>query len=187
MEQRIYDAVQANPIIAAVKNEQGLCRCLSSDCQVVFVLYGDICTVADIVARIKAAGKLAFVHTDLIVGLAQREVAMDFIRQNTAADGVITTRPNLIARARQLSLCTVLRLFMLDSMALREVDTLCSVRPDFLELLPGCMPKVIRRIKARTGVPLLAGGLICDKEDVMEALSAGAMAISTTDEGVWQL
>jgi glycerol-3-phosphate responsive antiterminator len=47
------------------------------------------------------------------------------------------------------------------------------------------MPKVIKRICSQTLVPVIAGGLIADKEDVMAALSAGAVSISTTNQAVW--
>ena len=56
-----------------------------------------------------------------------------------------------------------------------------------VEILPGIMPKVISRIAAATRIPLICGGLIMDKGDIMEALSAGALAVSSTSESVWQL
>ncbi|WP_352427367.1 glycerol-3-phosphate responsive antiterminator, partial [Enterocloster asparagiformis] len=34
-------------------------------------------------------------------------------------------------------------------------------------------------------IPIIAGGLIADKEDVMNALEAGALAISSTNQKVW--
>ena len=49
------------------------------------------------------------------------------------------------------------------------------------------MPKTIRQICKRVHTPVLTGGLIADKEDVMNALNAGAMAISTTNPAVWCL
>jgi glycerol uptake operon antiterminator len=59
------------------------------------------------------------------------------------------------------------------------------VEPDYVEILPGVMPKVIKRINNLIHVPVIAGGLIADKEDVLAALSAGAVSISTTNEAVW--
>lgn len=60
-----------------------------------------------------------------------------------------------------------------------------SVRPDMIEVLPGVMPKIIRRICRESRVPVIAGGLIADKEDIMAALDAGAVSISTTRQDVW--
>ena len=126
------------------------------------------------------------VHSDLITGLSSKEVAVDFIRNNTSADGIISTKPALIKRARELSLYTTLRVFVLDSMAFENIEKQMSVaRPDIIEILPGLMPKVIRRVCRLVKVPVIAGGLISDKEDVMAALSAGAISVSTTNQKVW--
>ena len=56
MKQEFYDAVVSNPIIAAVKDEDGLVKCLkSSDISVVFVLYGEVSNIAEIVEMIPSA------------------------------------------------------------------------------------------------------------------------------------
>ena len=104
-----------------------------------------------------------------------------------AEEGIITTKPNFIRRARELKMFTVMRLFVIDSMALAGISKLESVKPDFIEVLPGVMPKTIRKIAQTTRIPLLAGGLISDKEDVMAALGAGAMAVSATSREVWRM
>ena len=90
---------------------------------------------------------MAMVHVDLITGLSPKEVAVDFIRSNTQADGIITTKPSLIRRGKELSLCTVLRYFLIDSMALESIrQQQHMVKPDFIEVLPGLMPKVIQKV-----------------------------------------
>jgi glycerol uptake operon antiterminator len=188
MDQQFFDKMTANPVIAAVKDEAGLSECLQcEEIQAVFVLFGDLCNIGNLTARIKAAGKLAIVHADLISGLANKEIAVDFLHQYTQADGIISTRQPFIRRARELHLHTVLRVFVLDSMALANLARMESVHPDFLEILPGTMPKTIRKVCALAGAPVLAGGLISDKEDVMAALEAGAAAISTTNPAVWRV
>ena len=53
--------------------------------------------------------------------------------------------------------------------------------------MPGIMPKILKDIRAFVNVPVIAGGLLTDKKDVMGALSAGADAISTTNENLWKL
>ena len=60
-------------------------------------------------------------------------------------------------------------------------------RPDFIEVLPGIIPGVIREITEKTTVPLIAGGLIRSKQDVIQALQAGVVAVSTTCRDVWQM
>ena len=133
MKKLFKEALEDSPIIAAVKDDEGLSRCLTSDSRIIFILYGDIVTISDIVETVKSAGKLAIVHLDLINGLSSKEVAVDFLQKYTNADGIITTKPTLIKRAKELGLFTILRLFLIDSMAYENIDRqVKSSRPDLI-------------------------------------------------------
>lgn len=189
MSREFFDAMMDNPIIASVKDLEGLEQCCAcEEIKVVFILFGDVCSISGIVEKIKSVDKIVMVHMDLISGLSSKEVAVDFIKNNTNADGIITTKSSLIKRAKELSMYTILRCFLLDSMALENIKhPQTNIRPDFLEVLPGVMPKVIRKICRITKTPIIAGGLISDKEDVMNALDAGATAVSTTNKDVWMM
>ena len=188
----VRDESEANPVIAAVKNDAGLQAAVEmEEIQVIFVLYGDVCTIPEILERIKAAGKKAMVHIDLIAGLSAKEISVEFIARQTRADGIITTKPALVRRAKELGIFAVLRFFVIDSLALKNIENLemqCGTsRPDFIEVLPGVMPKVLGRIAKVSRIPMIAGGLITEKEDVIAALSAGAIAVSSTNQDVWKL
>ncbi|WP_367568317.1 glycerol-3-phosphate responsive antiterminator [Lacrimispora sp.] len=189
MDQKLYDLIEASPVIAAVKDMEGLNACCGAeDVKVVFVLFGDICNIGSIVKRIKQAGKVVMVHIDLITGLSSKEIAVDFIKNNTEVYGIISTKPSMIKRAKELSLYTMLRIFILDSMAFENIEKQVNmVRPDMIEILPGLMPKIIRRVSRLVKVPVIAGGLISEKEDVMAALLAGAISVSSTNQDVWRL
>ena len=192
MNQEFYDAVEANPVIAAVKSDAGLQAAVEmEEIQVIFVLYGDVCTIPEILERIKAAGKKAMVHIDLIAGLSAKEISVEFIARQTRADGIITTKPALVRRAKELGIFAVLRFFVIVSLALKNIENLemqCGTsRPDFIEVLPGVMPKVLGRIAKVSRIPMIAGGLITEKEDVIAALSVGAIAVSSTNQDVWKL
>lgn len=182
----LMELLETSPVVAAIKDEAGIDACLRSDCQVVFILFGNLMNIADIVARIKQSGRVAFVHLDLIEGMASREIAADFIAQKTQADGVISTKQPVIRRAAALGLLTVQRFFLLDSMALEAIRRqIGQSNPDLVEVLPGIMPKVIRRLCDELKPPLIAGGLMQDKEDIMAALDAGAIGISATRSEIW--
>lgn len=189
MKTEFYELVEENPVIAAIKDEKGLevcCQC--QNIRLVFILYGTVCDIDHIVARVKEAGKTAVVHIDLIEGLSGKEVAVDFIRSRTKADGIISTKPALIKQAKKKGLYTILRAFILDSMSLRNVaKQIAAAEPDMLEMLPGLMPKIIRNVEHMSKVPVIAGGLISDKEDIMSALSAGAISVSSTNPEVWEM
>ena len=176
------------PVIAAVKDDAGLRSALETDCQVIFLLYGSIISIDELVHRIHQRDKLCFVHIDLVEGLSNREIAVDGLVRLCRPDGIISTRPALIRRAKQLGLTTVLRAFLLDSMSLASLlSQLEWDRPDFVEILPGIIPTVIREIARKTTIPLIAGGLIRSKQDVIQALQAGAVAVSSSCADVWKM
>lgn len=185
--EKLLNILSEQPIIAAVKNTEEFERALQSDVGVIFLLYGSILTVAQLTARVHESGKLAFVHLDMIEGLASKEVAADFIADNTAADGVISTKAALTRRARERGLVAIQRFFLLDSKAMLSVQQFNCSSADLVEVLPGLMPKIITRVAQSTRCPVIAGGLIQDKEDVITALAAGAVAISTTNAAVWEM
>ena len=186
MHKKFVNAMDECPIIAAIKDMDGLSRCLESDSNIIFVLFGDICNISHIVKTIKDTGRIVIVHIDLINGLSSKEVSVDFIKNNTEADGIISTKVGLIKRAKELGLYTILRFFIIDSMAFENIRKQSEqVKPDYIEILPGVMPKIISKIKDISSVPIIAGGLISDKDDVLSALSGGAVSISTTNQEVW--
>ncbi|OQB24317.1 MAG: Glycerol-3-phosphate responsive antiterminator [Firmicutes bacterium ADurb.Bin182] len=176
----------SNPVAAAVKNDEGLNKSLESDSPVIFVLYGDIIRIPEIVSRIKSSGKIAMVHIDLVDGLSQREIAADFIARKTDADGILSTKQQIIRHAKSLGLLTIQRFFLLDSMTLENIEKqLPQECADMIEILPGPMPKVVKKITAFSSKPVIVGGLISDKEDIINSLKAGAVAVSTTNPELW--
>ena len=184
----LIEMLESSPVIAAIKNNQDLYHCLTCNCKVVFVLYGNVNSIADIVSRLKNSSKIVFVHIDLLDGLSAREAAVDFLAKNTHIDGIISTKPSLIRYSTSLNLLTIQRFFVLDSLALeniRKADQ--NDGADLIEILPGLMPKIIKMLSIELEKPLIAGGLISDKEDVITALSAGAIAISSTNHSVWSM
>lgn len=148
------------PVIAAVKTDEALTAALASPCSAVFLLASTLLTVDGLVHRIHDAGKLAVVHIDLVDGLSSREIAVDSLNALCHPDGIIST--SLSGQLEQ-------------------------GKPDFVEILPGIMPRVIAEISARTQVPVIAGGLLRDKADVMAAMRAGAAAVSTSAPSLWDI
>ena len=176
------------PVIGAIKDERGLGECVKTECHVGFILFGNVCNIGDIVKRVKDGGKRAIVHMDLVNGLSSKEISVDFIKNTTQADGIISTKPMIVKRAKELGLLTIQRFFIIDSIALENSKRQIEIyHPDCVEIMPGIMPKILKDIRAFVNVPVIAGGLLTDKKDVMGALSAGADAIATTNENLWKL
>ena len=184
----MLELLEESPIIAAVKDESGLKCCMESDCKVVFVLFGTICDIGDIIEKIKSCDKIAIVHIDMISGLVAKDVAVEYIRNNTKADGIISTKPHLLKRAKDLGLIAVQRTFVVDSIALTNLKKQLELfKPDAVEILPGIMPRITKIIRGYTRIPLIAGGLILDRKDVIEAIESGADGVSMTKTELWRL
>ncbi|MGI6057000.1 MAG: glycerol-3-phosphate responsive antiterminator [Bilifractor sp.] len=176
------------PVIAAINNQERLEAVKKSSSPIVYILFGNICTIAEIVDEVKRAGKKAIVHMDLIRGLANDEISVDFIQKYTRADGIISTKPYLIKHANSLNMFTVQRFFMLDTITYQNIKKhVRETSPDIVEMMPAGLFKMIRYANEQVnGKPLVASGLILDKDDVMGALSAGAIAVSTTNTEIWK-
>ena len=187
MRHPMMSVLEQNPVLPAVKDAGRLEACLAQPAGVVFLLCGDILNIDRLIDRVHQAGKYAVVHADLVAGLAPREIAVDFLHR-CGADGIISTRPMLLRRGRELGMLTVLRVFAIDSKAVsnlgRETE---GGMPDVIEILPGTLCKVLRRLSRELPVPLIAGGLLSDKADVLAALGAGALCVSASDESLWAL
>ena len=184
----LEDLLAEVPVIAAIRNNEDLERVLRCDIKIVFVLYGSIMDIGDICQRLRAAQKLIFVHIDMIDGLKSDAKGIEFIQKTANPYGVITTKTANIRSASSLGLCTILRVFILDSQSLQTgIHNIHTVAPNAIEVLPGVASKIINIIKKDTHIPIIAGGLINNKKDVMDAMAAGAIAVSTSKEEVWKL
>ena len=174
------------PVIPEVKNDEWLESLGNSESDIVYIIYGDICNIADIVERVKSMGKRAIVHVDLIVGLSSKEISIDFIKKYTRADGIISMKPAMIKRANELGLFTIQRFYMMDGFTYANiVKNVKTTNPDVVEFMPAGLSKVMKYLAEQIDKPIVASGLTQDKEDVMGALKAGAYAIATTNVKLW--
>jgi len=177
-----------NPVIAAIRNDLDLERVIQSNALIVFVLYGSIINLKKICESLKNAGKVVFIHVDLIEGLKGDYTGLLFIKQSVDPYGIITTRATNIKNGKKLDFCVIQRIFALDSLSLETgIRNIHSITPHAVEVLPGVASKIITSIGNAVRIPIIAGGLIQNKKDIMEAISAGAMAISTSNQELWIL
>jgi len=184
----LQKSIETKPCIAGIKDDAGLSSVLSSECKIVFVLYGDILTIASIVAKLKDHGKLVFINVDLVDGFSNKDVVVRFLKQNTQTDGILSSKASIIKAAKAQGLFTIHRLFLIDSFSYSNLAKQVDLsQPDCVEIMPGCMPKVIGWVVDQVSIPVIAGGLVCDREDAEAAIKAGAAAVSSTNPVVWAL
>ncbi|MDQ0155057.1 glycerol-3-phosphate responsive antiterminator [Robertmurraya andreesenii] len=135
----------------------------------------------------KAHNKKMIYHIDMIHGIKNDDFATEYICQEYKPYGIISTKSNVILKAKQKKVIAVQRVFMLDSHALEKSYRLIEkTQPDYIEVLPGAMPWMIKEVKERLNTPILAGGLIRTRQDVENALKAGATAITTSKTELWE-
>ena len=184
---RLTDALSRHPVIAAVRTLDAAEAASKSTAAAIFILGGSIMTLPEIVKRAHDGGKYAFVHIDLAEGLGRDDTAVEWCA-SLHADGLISTRPQLLRKASELGMVTIQRLFLMDSSSFEHGKRLLrNTPPDMAEVLPGIAPKAVRQLCEALDKPVIAGGMISEKSEIIAALDAGALAVSVSDERLWNL
>ncbi len=184
---RILEKLENNPVIPALKEETDIELVVNNHAELVFVLFGDLVSIADIVAKLKQAGKTVFVNVDLISGFSSKDVVADFMKQHTQADGIISAKASLLRHAKEIGFYTVHRFFLIDSFSYHSIGKQMEIsKADMLNVLPG-WPKVVSWVCEETTKPVIAAGMVCDRKSVNDCLSAGAISICSTNHSVWEM
>ena len=176
-----------HPIIAAVRDKESLLAACDSPCKSIFLLSADLLSLAELTKEVHEKGKRLFLHIDLADGIGKDAVGIQFVKL-CGADGIISTRSSLIKLAKEAGITCVQRFFMVDSHSVNTALTsVRASRPDMIEIMPGIATKTMRRLADKLDVPVIAGGLLESKEEIVAALSAGASAVSTGKKELWNL
>lgn len=179
------DILMASPVIAAT-DKTGWNKAVLSEAGVLFHLNAGLFGVKRDVLSAKEKGKTVFVHIDLTDGIGKDPSGLLYLKK-VGADGIISTRANLIKSASEIGLLTVQRFFAIDSKSVHSIqEMILQSNPDFIEIMPGIIPKVIKKFSSG-GALVIAGGLIEEKSEVTAALSEGASAISTGCSKLWSI
>jgi glycerol uptake operon antiterminator len=186
MGNQLLSGLHINPIIAAIHHEDALDEALNSQVEIVFLLTSTILSLEETVNRVKATGKKVFVHADLVEGLSRDLMGLKFICDVTKPDGIITTKTHLIKACKKMNVMAIQRIFLLDSHNFESgVKSVYDCSPDAVEILPGIMPTMTSQFVSLTKKPIITGGLITTKDDIIQSLKAGASGISTSKREIW--
>lgn len=183
-----FEKVSENPIVASINDLDKLDAALESPCQVISLLTGNIFNLKEISHRVHQANKSLLIYVDEIDGFSKDTWGLEYIVKNIPLDGIISSKENIVKQSKDMGVFTIRRVFIPDSAALDLIlYSIRKNRPHALEILPGIIPRVIKRIVEETKIPLLAGGLISDLEDIKSCLDSGAMAVSTSNNDIWYM
>lgn len=176
-----------NPVVGAIRNNEDLRLILKSNIKIVFVLYGNVLNIKEICEALLTRKKIVFIHLDMIEGLKSDQKGVEFIKETIHPYGVISTKGICLKYASNLGMFTIQRIFMLDSLSFEtSIKNIHTFSPSAVEVLPGIASKAIKTLGEKIKQPIIAGGLIKNKRDAIEALNAGAKAISTSTVELWE-
>lgn len=183
--QELIECLEDNPVIAAIGDDKWQ-DALVSPVQVLFYLSANLLTVRERIRQAHDAEKLVMVHVDLAEGIGKDHAGIQYLA-DCGADGIISTRANIIRLAKNHGLVTIQRVFALDSKGMDSIDEMIrNTNPHLMEIMPGVVEKAILRFSGgRT--PVIAGGLIETKSEVTGILRCGALAVSTGKKELWHV
>ena len=180
-------ALRRNPVIPAVRGpDNALEAALAGDHEAIFVLGGDIFKV---LGRVGVQGRRphVYVNVDLVGGIASDASGLRFL--SGRVEGIISTHRHVIELAKTSGLITIQRLFAIDSGAVeRGLKLIRRAEPRFVEILPAlAYCEIAERYSEVLDLPVLAGGLLKGREDISTILKAGAIGVSTSHRGLWNV
>lgn len=185
MRESIVELLEECPVIAAVKGNN-FSAAVNSPCNLIFLLNANILSVKEDIEKAHSVGKRVFVHIDLAEGIGKDSFGISYLK-NCGADGIISTKTGIIRLAKDRKMVTVQRIFALDSQGiLSAAETIKSANPDFIEIMPGIAYKAVKQL-AGIKIPVIAGGLISEKSEIISALNSGAIAVSTGKQELWYI
>lgn len=188
MKEIFSKKMKSNPVIAAVKDVNNIDDAINSQCEIIFLLCGNIFNLEEIVKRVHEKCKLIFIHVDLIDGFSRDATALKYIHERIKPDGIISTKNSQLKAAKELGMLTVQRLFIIDSLSIDStVKSSSIVNPDAIEIMPGIMPRITRKLCTKLDVPIIVGGLISESMDVEKAIESGALGVSTSSKQLWNM
>ena len=131
-------------VAAAVRTREDFEIALQSRVDVIFLLYSNILTMDKYINKAKSMGKRIFIHMDFAEGIGKDRAGLEFLK-HLGADGILTTKTNMIRPAKDLGLITVQRFFIVDSHSVdTAVESIRIAKPDIVEIMPGVVSKKIK-------------------------------------------
>lgn len=177
--------LERSPIIAAVRTWEDFLEAARSPVETIFMINSSILTLEETIEHARKNEKRLFVHVDFAEGIGRDRAGLLYL-EKLGVDGIISTRANIVRMAKAFGLATVQRFFIVDSHSVdTAVESIRVSKPDTIEIMPGILPRSIAGFKEKVKMPVIAGGLIENKGDIIAAIGAGASAVSTAKKELW--
>lgn len=183
----ISDFLSHSPIIAAVNTVEMFEPALEAPTKSLYLLAGSPISLPEMIRRAKDRGKVCLVNMDFLSGLNRDRDAVEYLALHKA-EGIVSTRFDVLKTAQTLGLFTIQRTFAIDSAAITaSIKVLSQFTPDAIEVLPAmAAPKVAKRIRAvQPEMKIIGGGLIETVREIEELLNAGIDSVTVSNRQLW--
>ncbi len=179
--------ISQSSIICAVKTESQLKTALMSKSKYIFLLKANINTVLEEVKICHEHGKKVFIHIDLAEGFGKDEATISYLAKKIRPDGIISTKANIVKMCKDKGIFVVYRVFLIDGQSQNSaISNIKKLQPNSVEVMPGIAYEGLSDIKKECNTSLIAGGLITFSDQIEKALTAGAVAVSTSNAKLWK-
>ena len=119
--------VLANPVIAVVRSAEELAEALTSRVSAIEIRSGDLASLPALIDRVRAARKSVLLYPELIAGLGRDPAAIDFLCGYARPTAIVSTKKQILQKARACGLITIFQIFMIDTLKTVE-STLSQIR-----------------------------------------------------------
>lgn len=179
-------AMLSDPVVAVVRDAKELDDALVSRVSAIEFRAGDLRTLPREVARAREAGKAVFLYPELISGLGRDPAAIEFLCGYARPNVVVSTKKQILQKARACGLTTIFQIFMIDTQAFETgIQAAAKTDCDAVEIMPGAIPHIVREVCGLIELPVLCAGLVKTTAEIEVLLAAGASAVATSRRPLW--
>ena len=185
--QDVLQVLRSNPVIAGIRDTAGLENALNSPVEIIFLLNAALSNLKKRVKMIHAKAKMSFIHLEMVAGISKEPEILKFLKMEINPTGIITSNPNMVQPAHKLGLLTVQRIFVFDSLSVQTGIKMVQMnQPDFVEIMPASMYKVMPMIRDSGHSQIISGGLITTEKEIVNLLKTGVLAVCTSKKELWK-
>lgn len=178
----LFENLMEYPLISGIYDTENIKAILNSKSKIIFLLGGNIFNLKDITTRIKDKEKSIFICVDSIDGFSKDTWGLEYMVKNIELDGIISNKPSIVKMSKDMGVFTIQRAVIYNTKTFNEtLISLKSLRPHAVEILPGFMPHIIKKIYNETKLPIISNGLISNPDHVRKSLDAGAIGVCTSN------
>lgn len=181
------EILKDNPLIAAAQHEN-LHLAASSKVSAILLMDGKLNELMEADFQVCNEKKPIFLHADLVKGLSNDKEAINFIKKYINPTGIVSTKSAMLKAAKKKGLITIQRIFLIDSKSLKNaIESIRENNPDVVEVMPALAYSIVEDMKKEIDKPIVLGGLINKKEQILDGLKAGANGISFSKSDLWNM